>query len=744
MNIRGARPFAASVSMLAMTALCQGVAMAQDRPDPDSEEIVVTASRREQSLQDTPLAVTAVDPQELARAGLNRLREVVEVTPGVHYAGGGLANGNTITMRGVAQTGRATTVGIYVDDVPIGSSNSFAAGPTLHFDAVQGDVERIELVRGPQGTLYGSSSMGGVVRYISRDPSTSSFEGNLGVNFSQVEEGDSSQTYTGRIGIPIVEGRLGLSVAGFQEEFGGFIDRIAASPTGAAQNVDSYDRSGLSVRLVARPTQNLSGSLMFMEASLESQGANSVALTGPPFVLANGAFNTDEGGMQLTDDFDLYAGTINYDFGWAELVSSSSWQRRDVANASDLVATFGSLIDLLSGEAPGTTTSAFFTGRTLTDRFVQEVRVASPASDRFEWTVGAIYSKEESSNIQSLLGNPGNFLALDVDLGSELTETAVFGQMTFYLSPEFDVAVGARRAQIESSVALTDGPGLIVANLPETTDEDTVDTYSVTARYRPNPDLSLYARAASGYRPQNANLPLLSGGVNVAPLIIATDTLWSFEVGAKGNLVDGLLRYDLAGWYNDWKDPQAVTFVNAATTGGNANSDITAYGFEGAVTLTPTDGVSIIAGVGYAHSTLDNDETSALGALEGENLAMLPEWTASIRANYDFSIAANWDGFITGAVRYVGERDTGYDGGVGAGGVVIVPRIANFTLEAFTVANLAGGVRSGPVTATIYINNLFDEYAFTGGSARPIVGGVRAVANVLQPRTIGATLSYSF
>jgi len=747
MKIRGARPLATSVSLLAMTALCQGVAFAQEQSTAEATEsdtIIVTASRRAQSLQDTPLAVTAVDPEELSRAGLNRLREVVENTPGVHYAGGGLPNGNTITMRGVAQTGRATTVGIYVDDVPIGSSNSFAAGPSLHYDAVQGDVERIELVRGPQGTLYGSSSMGGVVRYISRDPSMMGLEGNLGVNHSSTEEGDTNTTISGRIAIPIVSERLGVSIAGYQEEFGGFIDRIPASPTGAAEDVDAYERTGLSARLVARPTDRLEFTLMAMNAELESNGANTVALVGPPFAPANGPFNTDEGAMALTDEFELYAGTVSYDFGWARLLSSTSTQTRDVANASDLVATFGGLIDLLSGQAPGTTTSAFFTGRTLTDRFVQEIRLESPANERFEWVVGAIYSNEESSNLQTLLGNPGNFQALDVDLASELQETAVFGQGTFYITRNFDIAVGARLAEIESSVALTDGPGLIVANLPETTDSDTVDTYSLTARFRPSPDHSLYARIASGYRPQNANLPLMSGGVNVAPLIIATDTLWSYEAGAKGRLFNGVATYDVAVWYNDWSNPQAVTFVNAATTGGNANSDVTAYGFEGALSITPAQGVSIVGTVGYANATLDNDETAAFGALEGENLAMLPEWTASLRAQYDFPITANVDGFVTGGVRYVGERDTGYDGGVGSGGVVIVPRIANFVLEDYVVANLAGGVRMGPVQATLYVNNLFDEYAYTGGSARPIVGGVRAIANVLQPRTIGVTLSYNF
>lgn len=751
MRLRAQRLMTTAATMVLAGLLVPTTAMAQGQPAANADgetanegEIVVTASRRTETLQNTGLSVSAIDPEQLAREGLTRLREVAETAPGVHFSGGGLPNGNTITMRGVAQTGRATTVGIYVDDVPIGSSNSFAAGPSLHYDAVQDDISRIELVRGPQGTLYGSSSMGGVVRYISRDPSTSDVEGSFKVDYSSLEEGRTNTTLSGRISVPIIAGRLGLSVSGFREDSGGFIDRIAASPTGAARNVDAYDRRGLSARLVARPTDNISISLMAMNSDLDSRGANTVALVGTPFALANGPYNTDEGAMALVDDFELYAGTINVDFGWGHLVSSTSDQRRSVANSSDLVATFGGLIDLLAGRPAGTTKSALFVGQTVTDRFVQEVRLESAQNQTFEWTIGLFYSNERSSNLQSLLGNPGAFLALDVDLASRLKETAVFGQATYYFAPNFDIAVGARLAGIRSSVALTDGPGLIVANLPETTDKDTVDTYSFTARYRPNPDLSLYARIASGYRPQNANLPLIRGGVNVAPLIIATDTLWSYEIGAKGDLAGNSISYDVALWYNDWKKPQAVTFVNGATTGGNSNSDVTSYGFEGVLTFRPAAGLQIIGSLGYAHATLDSDETSAFGALAGERLAQLPRWNGALRMSYDFTLSDEWDGFISGGMRFVGNRNTGYTGGIGANGAVITPLITNFKLDDYVVANIAAGVRFGPVQATVYINNLFDQYGFTGGTARPIVGGVRATANVLQPRTIGVTLSYNY
>ncbi|WP_417459350.1 TonB-dependent receptor [Kordiimonas sp.] len=745
------RQFLAGTSFIALATLGSQVAYAQNAPAQESEEfsgfeeITITASRRAVTLQDTALSVTAINPEEFSVNGLTKLRDVIDFAPGVHYAGGGLPTGNTITMRGVSQAGRASTVGIYLDDVPLGSSNSFAAGPSLHFDALSGDVERVELIKGPQGTLYGSSSMGGVVRYITKDPSSNGFEGNVKADLSATKEGGFNTNFSGRISSPIIKDKLGISVAGYHEHFDGFIDRIAASPTGAAVDVDSFNRYGIYAKMTANPTENLSGNFLFVHTDVETSGANTVVIQGPPYEPVNGPYSTDEGENDLNDEFTLYAGTLIYDFGWGDFTSSTSYQDRVNSNAADLVATFGSLIELLSGGAPGSVTSAPFTGLIKTERFVQEIRLTSKENQSFEWSIGGIYSDEDSSNIQRLEGFPSGFLALDVDLGSGVEEFALFGNGTYYLNDNFDVTVGARLAWIDSAVSLIDGPGLIVANLPETSSSDTVDTYSFTARYRPNPDLSLYARVASGYRPENANLPLLdASGNNAAPAIIATDTLWSYEVGAKGALADSKVNYDMALWYIDWSNLQVVTFVNGASTGGNANSDVTAYGFEGSLSVQVSDGFQLISSLSYSHSTLDDDETAGFGALAGENMHLLPEWTASIRGTYDFPLTDKVDGFVNAGVRYVGSKDTGYEGGVGEDGTTITPLIANFPIEDYVTANVSFGIRIGSVTASIYARNIFDKYAFTGGSARPLVGFTRATANVLQPRTVGAVFKVDF
>ncbi|HET6564577.1 MAG TPA: TonB-dependent receptor [Xanthomonadales bacterium] len=706
------------------------------------EEVLVTASRRSVSLQDTGLSVTAWQPEDFAIGGLTTLEDVINYTPGVYYSGGASPSNNQITMRGVSNFTSAPSVGIYVDDIPIGSTNNNASGASLGRDLVQMDLERIEVIKGPQGTLYGSSSMGGIIRYITQDPSLNEFNGTLKSDWSFTQHGEFNQKYGAKISSPIISEKLGFSISGIYEDVGGFIDRAPQAVTGAAEDVNGYKSYGISTKLSANFSDQFSGDLLFMSNTMKWNGANIVPLQGPPFEPTYGDYVTDTSHSEDQNDFSLFGLTLNYDFQGASLVSSTSYQSTENASTTDLVKDFGALISLFSGQP---TTEAPFTGATSTDKFVQEVRLVSSANEQMEWTIGAIYSDEDSGNLQRLEGLPANFLLLDVDIPSQLEELAGFGSLTWYFRPDFDVTVGARLAHVETTVAVDDGPEILITDTPPVTSSNNIDTYSFSARYRPADNVSWYARIASGYRPENANLPLRDvNGDNVAPLVVETDTLWSYELGVKGANVSNTFSYDLAAWYINWKDLQARIFVNGAMTGGNANSDVTSYGFEGTLNFVPAEDFTVITSFTYAHSTLDDDETSAFGAVAGENLPGVPKWTASVLANYDFTIGSNTEGFVGGGLRYIGDRDTGYEGGTGADGTPITPLISNFVLENYVVADAHVGFRTPSFIGTLYATNLFDEYAYSGGSARPAVGFIRATANVINPGTFGATLTYNF
>lgn len=732
---------------LALIGLAQQNLLAQEATDETAEatvleEVRVTASRREESLQDTGLSVTAWQPEEFAEVGLDSIRDVIEYSPGVYYSGGGTPQDNSITMRGIGNFLSAPSVGIYVDDIPIGSGGNNSAGSTLALDAMQMDLQRVEIIKGPQGTLYGASAMGGVMRYITRDASLEGTTGTAGFDLSTVAHGGFSQKYLAQVSTALVENKVGLSVSGSYEDVAGFIDRIPEAVSGAAKDVNGYKSYNIMAKLNANITDRFSGSLMALSIKRTWTGANVVPVEGPPFEPIYGPYETD---TSLSDDdykLSIYGLALNYEFDKAQLISSTSYQELRTSAVTDLVVSFGPLLELFAGVP---ITEAPFTGGYSTDRFVQELRLESDDNDHLEWTVGAIYSDEESGNLQRLEGLPPGFVLLDVNIPSTLKELAGFGSVTWYIRPDFDLTAGGRLAHVETTVAVDDGPEILVEDTPPTKSSKTIDTWSLAARWRPSDNLSLYGRIATGYRPENANLPLKDeNGNNVAPLVVETDTLLSYEIGAKGVSDNGRFSYDVATWYQKWDNLQARIFVNGAATGGNANSDVTAYGFEGTINYSPIDPLTFIASTAYTHSTLDDDETSAFGALAGEKIPGVPAWTFSLLARYDFTVTDSINGFVGGGVRYVDDRNTGFEGGVGEDGTVITPLITNFVIPSFVLADASLGFITEHFTTTFYVTNLFDEYAYSGGSARPSVGTIRATTNVVTPRTIGARVTVNF
>jgi outer membrane receptor protein involved in Fe transport len=278
-------------------------------------------------------------------------------------------------------------------------------------------------------------------------------------------------------------------------------------------------------------------------------------------------------------------------------------------------------------------------------------------------------------------------------------------------------------------------------NLPRTTVSDDVETYLFNVRYRPTDNLSLYVRAANGYRPASANLGLVdpdTGAVLSVPFVKA-DTLWSYEAGAKGNLAGGLFGYDLAVYHIKWKDLQVFRSFLGANVGGNADSDVSANGVEATFTLQPTSSFNVVSSITYASSELDDDDPS-IGGLKGEQLPGIPEWALSLNANYRFPLFDNWEGFVSGGATYQDQRKTAFNGGVGANGAVIAPGNRNFDISDYTVANLSAGVKAGRYQFSIYANNLFNEYAFQNAATTATTG----TATIVRPRTIGAVFSVGF
>lgn len=700
------------------------------------EEIVVTASRREQSVQDVPASVAVLDPQSFAAGGLDSLTEVLKYVPGVNFNSGGAPGQGSITMRGVTNIFSTASVGIYVDDVPYGSVTAFAEGANFALDNLLGNVERVEIIKGPQGTLFGASSMGGSVRYITRDPSVTDVEGRLAADFASTRDGESSQLYKGNLSVPLVEDRLAFGVSGFWQETGGFIEEASRG----LDDVNDADLRGGTASLLFQATDDLKLEVAYTDHKFEFDAPNGV-----PFDLATGEPVFGDYTINLPTDtpteigFELLSGSAEYGMDWATATLSSSYQEFSEDAILDLTVAFGEFVDDLLGVPLGTNT-VLLDSQISTERWVHELRLTSPESETIEWIAGVYFTNEESNNFQGALVDPGPLDLVTQQFPSEYEEMAAFGNVTWYFSPRLDATLGLRLSSNEMSV-LFSGTGVLAGpNLPRQTVEDDVETYLFNLRYRPTDETSLYARIANGYRPASANLSLVdpSTGEILSVPFVESDTLWSYEVGAKGSLLDGALLYDVSLYRLQWQDMQVFRSFMGVNVGGNADSDVTANGLETALTWQPSEGFDLVATAAYTKSELDENDPS-IGGLEGEQLPGIPEWSWSLNGTYEFPLAG-MDAFVGAGIAYQDERKTSFIGGTADDGTVIAPANPNVTVPDYTTVDLRAGVAFDRYRVSLYATNLFDEYGYQSATTTFAQG----TAAVLRPRTIGAILSVEF
>ncbi|MFK5894350.1 MAG: TonB-dependent receptor [Pseudomonadota bacterium] len=704
------------------------------------EEVTVTASRRTETLQDVGMAITSINPEEFDKSGLTSIENLIDYTPGVNFSAAGTPGSGSITMRGASQEAFTPVVGIYLDDVPLSSNTPYASGSALLFDGVLGNIERIEVVKGPQGTLYGATAVGGVIRYVTRDPSTDDFYGSATVDYSSTQHGGTNQTYRANMSGALIEDTLGISISGFSSNTDGFIDRVGST---REEDVNDNNRSGYNMSAMWNISEGSTVKFNVIHSEADWDISPFVSLDFATQAPLFGEYETIETDAFTKLEFDIYSMAYNVDLDWATLTSVSAKSEYDSSTFGDGTATFGGLADLFTGSEPGTNTVPQ-TQFVSSSKVIQEIRLTSPKSDKFEWLGGFYYSKEDSENAQSAIAQPTNFNLFEVQFPSSYKEKALFGNATWYLSPDFDITLGARYSDTELSLD-ANFAGLFAAGAPDAqilfndTIEDQVTTYSLGARWRIEEDMSLYARVASGYRPAVVNIPVFdpATGENVAEPFINSDELWSYEIGIKGQTLEGKLHYDFALWAINWDEFQAAVSVNGINTGGNALAGISANGFEGMLTYFANDSFRIRSTFAYNNSELDADDPT-LGALEGEKSRGLPDWTGSLKADYTFDVA-DWDGAAGFGLRYVGEYNTGYKSGiVGSGGTL------NFPVESYQLVDMSASLSNDNYLFTVYITNLLDKYAFANADASDTFSGPITSAVLVPPRTIGASITVRF
>lgn len=743
-KLQAARSCAAisTLCLLAMPAYAQQAEETQENLDDFLiEEIIVTATRREESLLDVPVSMTAVDLEKATGEGISDINSLADFVPNLTANDGGSPSLGNLTIRGI-YAGGASTTGIYVDDVPYGPVFG-GAGDQLALDATLLNLQQLEVVRGPQGTLFGASSMGGVVRYITRKPSLTDIEGYVSADFSDTDRGGVNSRYRASVSIPVIEDKLAISLSGFSEDAEGYVDL----PGLGEQDANDHDYDGAQLTVLFQPSEAME--VRYNAVVLDADYGD------PGYVL----FDVNNGDRPLGEyvgdsslptsrayDYDMHALTINYDFDGATLTSVTSHQTVELANGTDITSSFGGTADFFTG-APFGTHTVLFESTFETDRFTQELRLTSESSDKLEWLVGLYYTSQETDAIQNTIEDPADIVLVRSNVPLEFEEFAAFGNVTLYLSQSWDVTLGLRYSEAESDIEdlSNNNPAFGLPGLAADNSED-VTNYLLNSRYRLSEQTQVYARAASGYRPGGPNLvsqvPVDTDGDGLPdtlmPLGDATydaDELWSYELGIKGTLMDGRIAYDAGVYWIDWGDTQLSTTAGGLGSTINAADDIEATGFEAAIHGKLIEGLELSATLAYADTELQGEEP-ALGAKAGERLPNNAMVSVSVGADYSFSLMG-YDAFVGGSWRYRGPFTSTYQGN----GVDLIPVVQNYKNDAYDVLDLRAGITIEQFALNLYMTNVTDESDFQ--TVFPLAANF-SYGVPLRPRTIGANLTYNF
>jgi iron complex outermembrane receptor protein len=695
----------------------------------DTQTVTVTATRRREPARDVPVQVNSLSAEDLERSGAASLSDYVGGLPGVDVK---TANGpglGQISIRGVT-TGDQTisTVGVYVDDVAFGSSSAFAGGSTMALDMSLLDLNHIEVLRGPQGTLYGAGAMGGLLKYVTNDPDTYELSGKLTLGVSDTKSGGVGHVESGVVNVPLKEGVAAMRVALFTEHQGGYIDAVGPA---AGRNINSGDTTGGRVSLLLEPTSKLNVRLTAVQQNINRRGDDIVDYdisTGRP--VEGDLVRQLDVREPYHVDVGLVSADIEYDMGWARLNSVTSVQQEKTRNRLD-----ASFYDAPLSEGAGTTiTDSRLDSYPGVRKHTQEFRLTS-APGTLEWLGGLYFDSETGADSQALggtLASDGSTIeAITITQPSIYRELAAYGDVTYNVSKDLALTGGVRVARNRQRYQQnTDGvPGQLAGSA------ETSKTYLATVKYALTNVSNVYFRAASGYRPGGPDATALDNAGNPipgAPTSFKSDSLWSYELGYKADLMDKRLSVEAAVYDIEWKDIQQPIALGSGTIIGNAGK-ARVQGAELFTRYHVTDAWSLDASLSLIDAKLTED-APALGP-SGSRLPNSAKFSGTIGTTGKFALADR-PAYVGANVRYVGERNAGFDSAESSQ--------PNFRMPGYALADMQGGVTLGHFDLGLYVRNVFDKRAILGADAALVAFGSPLHATVAEPRTIGATLSTSF
>lgn len=766
------------------------------------DEIIVTAMLREQQLAEVPFSIAAPTGAELRAWGAEDIESIAANVAGFSIQNLGPGQ-SQVAIRGASsgqiardQPGVKEDVGVYLDDTPV-SLSLFTPDLDLF------DVSRVEVLRGPQGTLFGAGSLAGTVRYISNQPELgiSRVFGEVGVNW--FDGGDPGNNAKIGVNVPLGD-QAALRAVGYSSRIGGYMDAVQPNLM-VDENVNDGTRTGVRAALRFEPNERFSITPRVIFQRMRMDGWNRIDdynILANPFTTTRPA--VDLGERQLftqiaepfTDNFLLGDVNFSYDFGPVTLTSITSYTYRDILVVRDA----GALTSSITGGSLGLPESIYTIDAPLDDAtiskvFTQEVRLAG-SSDRIRWLVGGFFADNQRDYGQSLivfgfdeaaapiLDAPPGFTegeraSVDElffsDLSYDLTQAAVFGEATVTVLDRLDLTGGLRyysfdesREQIFDGLFGADAEGNPQSQ-PGETDADGLAPRFI-ASYDVSDDFTLNAQASRGFRLGGINDPL-----NVTlctPEDLETfgnrdawedETAWNYEVGAKSRVFGGRATINVSAFYMDISDLQLTVTAGSCSSRLIFNvPEARSQGLELEVTASPNENLDFNFAASLNDSELQSTITSAgepvSGMEEGNRLPSVPEVQVSAAATYGWQVLGTSRAFITGSYQHVGSRFTQISDQAEGFGTVDLTAFApstiggpltqtTFTFDpempAYNIVNLRVGLIRGNWEAALFANNLTDERAFLAlDQERGTLARVGYLTN--PPRSFGVTLRFNY
>ncbi|TWI02674.1 outer membrane receptor protein involved in Fe transport [Luteimonas cucumeris] len=727
--------------------------------------VVVTADKREENINRVASSISVVAGEQLEKINATQLSDYADYIPGFQVVSLGSPGKTAVSMRGIAPLSSGSTIGTYIDETPVGSSGLYQRATQLTLDLLPYDIQRVEVLRGPQGTLYGAGSMGGLLKYVTREPDLDETEFRIGAGLSSVADGETGNTVRFGANLPITKDRLGLRLSYTRNEIPGYIDNAVNGEEDINDGVQTSARAALLWQ-----GDDVSLKLSAMRQTADTDNNAYVALdpvTGRELDrdLSNRIWNDE----LYSRDIDYYAATVDWDLGWADFTSATGYSDTSAFIRQDTTVEYGQFTNLGLGlPDPG---SSFFDNMLSLKKTTQEFRLTSKSGSPFEWLVGAFYTKEEGDNSQfiALRQLDGSALPAPFDaiagtlayltLPTDYKETAVFANVSYHFTDKFKLGAGVRYAENDQNFSQNVTEGLLLPiETTSNTSSENVFNWSLSPQFQLTEDTLLYGKIATGYQPGGPNVVL--PGI---PPSVDSSTLTSYELGMKALFAGNRLQLDVAAYRIDWQDIQIITFFNGNSglaNGGKARSQ----GLEFSLLFNATSNLQLGFNGNYTDATLSEDlpplfipsgpvTVQLNNGLEGDVLPYIPKTSWSATADYYIPMSGNWSGNVGAGLRWVDGRPTATSERQVITTTTTPPVVVSDTitppimLGSYISLDLYAGISNDQWSIRAYMKNATDERAY-----QTIADKTNALTNEvpfqvgapIRPRTIGLEVDYRF